>query len=152
MISLVGPVRSGREVTRSQMRTFEFLIKSRPVSQQTRWRKRLHEWKEFVRQEAMRHWLPAQAPADGPLCITLVYLYSEVALDVDNSIKPIQDALVGLVFSDDSMVTDVIGRKRQLGGVFDLSGVSPVLIEGFESGGEFVYVHVADAPPQEQLI
>jgi hypothetical protein len=27
-----------------------------------------------------------------------------------------------------------------------------VLIEGFAYGGEFVYVHVSDAPPQEQLI
>lgn len=90
--------------------------------------------------------------ADGPVCITLVYLYDEVALDVDNIVKPIQDALTGLAFSDDSMVTDVVIRRRPLGGTFDLSRASPALIEGFEFGGEFVYVHVADAPPQEQLI
>jgi crossover junction endodeoxyribonuclease RusA len=71
---------------------------------------------------------------------------------VDNILKPIQDALVGLVFSDDSIVTDAISRRRQLGGTFDLSRVSPVLIEGFEYGDEFVYVHIADAPPQEQLL
>jgi hypothetical protein len=86
------------------------------------------------------------------VCITLVYLYDEAALDVDNIIKPIQDALVGLAFPDDSMVTDVISRRRQLGGTFDLSRASPVLIEGFEYGDEFVYVHIADAPSQEQLI
>jgi len=49
------------------------------------------------------------------------------------------------------VVTDVIGRKRQLGGTFDLTRASPVLIEGFEYGNVFVYVHIADAP-QEQLI
>jgi len=105
-----------------------------------------------VRHEAMRYWTSSHLPADGLVCITLVYLYDEVALDVDNILKPIQDALVGLVFSDDSIVTDAISRRRQLGGTFDLSRVSPVLIEGFEYGDEFVYVHIADAPSQEQLL
>jgi len=90
-------------------------------------------------------------PADGPVCITLIYLYDEGALDVDNIVKPIMDALVGLVFPDDSLVTDAIVRRRQLRGTFDLSQVSPVLIEGFERGGAFIYVHVGDAPLQEQL-
>jgi len=134
------------------MQPFEFLIKSRPVSQQTRRRERLREWKEFVRQEATRYWSSTHVPANGPVCITLVYLYDEVALDVDNFLKPIQDALVGLAFSDDSVITDVIIRRRQLRGTFDLSRVSPVLIEGFEYGDEFVYVHIGDAPSQEQLI
>jgi crossover junction endodeoxyribonuclease RusA len=134
------------------MRPFEFLIRSRPVSQQTRRRERLHEWEEFVRREASRYWTLAHMPADSPVCITLVYLYDEVALDVDNVIKPIQDALVGLAFPDDSLITDAIIRRRQLRGRFDLSGVPSVLIEGFEYGGEFVYVHVGDAPPQERLV
>ena len=60
--------------------------------------------------------------------------------------------LVGLVFSDDSIVTDAISRRWQLGGIFDLSRASSVLIGGFEYGDEFVYVHIADAPPQEQLL
>ena len=99
----------------------------------------------------MRYWTSVHLPADGPVCITLVYLYDEVVLDADNIIKPIQDALIGLAFLDDSMVTDIIIRRRQLGGTFDLSRASPRLIEGFEYGDEFVYVHIADAL-QEQLI
>jgi hypothetical protein len=54
-------------------------IRSRPVSQQTRRRERLREWKEFVRHEAMRYWTSSHVPADGPVCITLVYLYDEAA-------------------------------------------------------------------------
>ena len=134
------------------MQPFEFFIKGRPVSQQTRRRSKLREWREFVKQEATRYWSSTHVPANGPVCITLVYLYDEVVLDVDNVMKPIQDALKGLAFSDDSLVTDAIIRRRQLRGSFDLSRVSPVLIEGFASGGEFIYVHVSDAPPQEQLI
>jgi crossover junction endodeoxyribonuclease RusA len=133
------------------MQPFEFLIRSRPVSQQERRKARRDEWKEFVRGEAERSWGPAHVLADGPVCVTLIYLYDEVALDIDNVIKPIQDALVGLVFLDDSLVTDVIIRRRHLRGTFDLTQASPVLVEGFEYGGEFVYVWVGDAPPQEQL-
>jgi crossover junction endodeoxyribonuclease RusA len=133
------------------MQPFEFLIRSRPVSQQTRRRARLREWKAFVRQEAEHYWRPTHAPADGPVGMTLIYVYDEAALDVDNFMKPIQDALVGLAFLDDALVTDVIIRRRQLRGTFDLTRASPVLVEGFEYGGEFVYVWISDAPPQEQL-
>ena len=133
------------------MNPFEFLIRSRPVSQQTRRRERLRDWKEFVKGEAHKYWTPSHSIAEGPICITLVYLYSEAALDVDNILKPIQDALVGLAFADDFMVTDAVSRRRQLGGVFDLSRATPVLIEGFEYGDEFVYVHIDNAPPQDQL-
>ncbi len=90
-------------------------------------------------------------PADGPVCITLIYLYYDRPLDVDNIIRPIQDALIGLAFANDSIVTDIIIRRRQLGGNFDRIGASPVLIEGLEYNAEFVYVHIGDAPPQEQL-
>jgi hypothetical protein len=43
------------------MQPFEFVIRSRPVSQQTRWRERLREWKDFVRREAGRSWTPLHA-------------------------------------------------------------------------------------------
>src|SRR5918992_489903 len=133
------------------MQPFEFLIRSRPVSQQTRRRGRFREGEEFVGREAGRDWRPPHGPADGPVCITLIYVWDEAALDADNILKPIQDALVGLAFFDDMLVTDVIIRRRALQGTFDLTHASPVLVEGFEYGDEFVYVQVGDAPPQEQL-
>src|ERR671922_1002905 len=134
------------------MQPFEFLIRSRPVSQQARRSSRKEAWKDFVRREAERSWGPVHVPADGPVCVTLIYLYDEVALDVDNILKPIQDALVSLVFPDDSLVTDVIIRRRELRGTFDLTRASSVLVDGFEYGNEFVYVWIGDAPPQEQLL
>lgn len=133
------------------MQPFEFLIRSRPVSQQTRRQRRLDEWKDFVRREAERAWTPIHTLADGPVCVTLIYLYDEAALDIDNIVKPIQDALIGLAFRDDALVTDAIIRRRQLRGTFDLTRAPPVLVEGFEYGGEFVYVRIDDAPPQDQL-
>src|SRR6516225_10262980 len=112
------------------MQTFEFLIRRRPLSQQAK-SNRLRQWKEFVQSEARRYWTPAHVPADGPICITLVYLYDEAAPDVDNIMKPILDALIGIAYPDDAMVTDVIGRKRKRGAPFNLSRVRPCLMGGF---------------------
>jgi crossover junction endodeoxyribonuclease RusA len=133
------------------MSRFEFLLPGRPVSQQARRRERVREWKAFVNEEARRQWTGRHQPADAPVSITLLCFYDEVALDVDNILKPIQDALIGIVFRDDSLVTDAIVRRRQLGGKFDLTDAPLVLIQGFHQGGEFVYVRVSDSP-QEQIL
>jgi hypothetical protein len=49
----------------------------------------------------MRYWTSSHVLADGPVCITLVYLYDEAALDVDNLLKPIHSILK--FFQVDSM-------------------------------------------------
>lgn len=82
----------------------------------------------------------------------LVYIYDYPALDIDNFIKPIQDALIGLAFQDDSQITDAIIRRRHYEGIFDRSGLSSILLQGLDDGGEFVYVHIDDAPPQRRLV
>jgi crossover junction endodeoxyribonuclease RusA len=43
----------------------------------------------------------------GDLQLTLVYFCHISPPDTGNIVKPIQDALVGLVFSDDALVSDV---------------------------------------------
>lgn len=86
------------------------------------------------------------------MALTLLYLYESAALDVDNIAKPILDALKGLVFTDDALVSDAVIRRRDLAGEFELAEAPPLVIEGFERGGEFVYVRITDAPPQETLI
>jgi crossover junction endodeoxyribonuclease RusA len=71
-------------------------------SQQTRNPGRLREWKKYVRAEAAKLWL-TQAPVEIPLKLTVVYYHERpsVPIDHDNMIKPIQDALAGLVYVND---------------------------------------------------
>lgn len=133
------------------MQTFEFLIPRRPVSCQVRRRDRLREWKDFVRSAAEKAWTESHQPPTGPAAILLVYLYEESALDADNIVKPIQDALVGLALVDDSIVSDVVVRRRMLTTSFCMDNVSPTLASGFDCGGEFVYVRLEDAPNQKEL-
>ena len=133
------------------MLPFEFVIPQRPVSQQARRQSRLREWKAFVAEHArLAITEPRDLPSD-PVALRLLYVYDEAALDVDNILKPIQDALVGVLLGDDSIITDVEIRRRWRRTTFTLNAVSPTLAAGLALGHEFVYVALSDAPAQDVL-
>ena len=123
-----------------------------PVSQQTRRRDRLKAWKVTVRQEAEKYWASRQPPATGLVMLKITYFYDLIAIDVDNIVKPIQDALIGLVYVDDVQITDVLVRKRDLSGNFKIENITPTLAEGFARGNEFLHIVVTNAPEQEVII
>ncbi len=83
--------------------------------------------------------------------LQITYFYDSVAMDVDNIVKPIQDAIIGLAYVDDDQVTDVLVRKRDLSGNFKVKEMTSTLAEGFARRNEFLYVVVIDAPDQEVL-
>ncbi len=123
----------------------EFLIPKRPLSLQAK-RRNLNGWKAYVRAEAAKVW-NGPAIQGGDLQLTLVYLCGVSPPDADNIVKPIQDALVGLVFSDDSLITDVESHRRSLAGAFDLTRLPDLVFAGVSSGQECVYVKVTDSRP-----
>lgn len=79
------------------------------------------------------------------LRFTIVYLCDESPADIDNIIKPIQDALVGLVFEDDFLVSDVDSHRRSLQEPIDVTNLPRLLQNGVSGGSECVYVRVSDA-------
>ena len=83
--------------------------------------------------------------------LQITYFYNAVAMDVDNIVKPIQDAMIGLAYDDDDQITDILVRKRKLSSNFDLDNLSLVLANGFDRKTEFSYILVTDAPDQEVL-
>lgn len=130
----------------------EFLIPRRPVSLQTNNRKGFQAWKDFVRQQAARAWGDREMIEAGELRLSLVYLCRDSPLDVDNIIKPIQDALEGLAMSNDILVTDVAGHRRLLAGRFDLERLPPLLGLALASPAECVYVRLGDSVALEDLL
>lgn len=84
--------------------------------------------------------------------LQVTYFYDAVGMDVDNIVKPIQDAIIGLAYIDDEQVTDILVRKRNLSGNFRIDNLSPILVEGLDRGHEFLHVLVIDAPAQEILL
>lgn len=88
----------------------------------------------------------------GDLHLTLVYLCDISPPDTDNIVKPIQDALIGLVFSDDALISDVESHRRSLYGTFDLTRLPALVLTGLTSGQECVYVKVSSSKPLEEYL
>jgi hypothetical protein len=91
------------------------------------------------------------APLSEPVLVTITYFYEGEALDVDNMLKPIQDALIGIALEDDKFVTDVRGSKRDLNGSFVAKGMSRALADGFISNEPFVHIKIDIAPDRKEL-
>jgi Holliday junction resolvase RusA-like endonuclease len=104
------------------------------MSLQTKSRQSFRTWKEAVRGEAAKAWAGRRMIEDGDLSLTLVYLYRAGPVDVDNIIKPIQDALEGIVLSNDILVTDVECHRRVVPGRSKLKRVPPLLAFGLRAG------------------
>jgi crossover junction endodeoxyribonuclease RusA len=133
------------------MKTFELVVVGRPVSQQARRRERLREWKDHVKRLAVQTWTVEHSRPLDDATLTLIHLYREAALDIDNIVKPIQDALIGVALEDDSQVSDLVVRRRRLATAFPLDRLTPTLAAAVDSGEEFIYVRVEDAPAAEAL-
>ena len=121
---------------------FDFIVEGPPVSHQTRNRARLQAWKQTVRQAAEQYWKTGDPPSADQLSITVTNFYDIAAPDVDNIVKPIQDALIGLVYNDDNQITDCNTRKRKIDGSFVVKGLSRALADGFVNYNDFVHVRV----------
>jgi len=127
---------------------FEFLIPKRPVSCQTKRRHNLQAWKDYVRTEASQTWSGKPYNSKN-LHLMLVYLCDTDPVDADNIIKPIQDALIGLVYDDDILISDVESHRRPLTGSFEIRNYPDLLINGILSGAECVYVRITESMPLE---
>ncbi|MEH2052071.1 RusA family crossover junction endodeoxyribonuclease [Nostoc sp.] len=137
------------------MARFEFIVDGPPVSQQTRKRgkgNRLEDWKKTVLQEAKKYWSSEQKIATGWVMLQITYFYDSDQMDVDNIVKPIQDALKELAYYDDRQVSDLVVRKRNLSGNLRIENMTSTLAEGFARGNEFLHIVVIDAPNQEVII
>lgn len=105
-----------------------------------------------IKSRAAQAWPSGTGPTKEVVKITVVYYYDRIPLDADNFIKPVQDALVGVVYLDDSQVSDVMIRKTNLSGSFRVRGMSSILAEGFCTGEEFLYIRIESAPDHVELL
>ena len=95
--------------------------------------------------ESARQRLPVDFdPVSDELKITVQYIHERPSaqIDGDNLLKPIQDALNGLVYVDDRQIIDTSTKMRNIDGAFQIRGMSPTLVDGFLNGKEFVYIRV----------
>ncbi|BDA67904.1 hypothetical protein RIVM261_025830 [Rivularia sp. IAM M-261] len=138
------------------MLPFEFVVIGKPVSYQTKERKRLQTWKQKVRSASVGLW-GSQAPLGDYIQVTITHYYDapygdESAVpDSDNIVKPVRDALNGVIYVDDYQITDFVSRRRNLNGSFRVRGLSTVLAEAFCQGQEFLHIVIDLAPDPKDL-
>ena len=118
------------------------IVRGKPKSLGSGSKKR---WQAKIRQEAP----PLAQPIAGPCRLRIDFFYDGTTdLDADNIIKPIQDALEGIVYDDDKAVVDVCARKINLQQPLlpRLVDPPPVLAAELRAPqGEFVFIQVAEA-------
>lgn len=81
------------------------------------------------------------APLEVPLKLTVVYYHDRqsVLIDHDNMLKPIQDALAGLIYVNDRQITDAQTRKTNIDGRFRVRHLSAVYALAFGGGRVRLY-------------
>jgi crossover junction endodeoxyribonuclease RusA len=131
---------------------FEFIVEGPPVSQQTRRRQdRLPPWRAGVRAAAATRWSSSIPPVDQEISVEITHFFEGAPADVDNIVKPILDALKGLVYRDDRQITDLVSRRRSLEGPYTATSVSATLAEGISLRREFLHIRVTPTPAGGEL-
>jgi Holliday junction resolvase RusA-like endonuclease len=125
---------------------FEFVVPGTPVSSQTANRDRLRKWKESVRRAAREDW--SGGPRHDPLYLKVTYFFTgfDGGIDNDNMVKPIQDALEGLVFKDDHLVHIVTVIRCNLEEEFSVPVMSRDLARALERQRDFVHIFIDRLP------
>lgn len=74
----------------------------------------------------------------------MVYLAQEAEEgDINNFVKPIQDALNTLVYADDSLIMDVSAHKRILSDPVEIEGIPRKLAMAVIHGEPCVYISIS---------
>jgi Holliday junction resolvase RusA-like endonuclease len=133
------------------MAVVEFIVEGSPVSHQTRNKRALGKWKGQVRAAAARAW--SQLPMTGLLQCTIVHFFAgpDASLDDDNMVKPIRDAMNGLVYTDDRQIRHSYHAQLSNDGRYQIKGGSKVVVDALREGKVFVYIRIEDAPADPQL-
>ena len=71
--------------------------------------------------------------------------------DMDNLINPIQDASQGIAYRDDSIMVDVTGSWRDIGGWLPVRFMPLPLATAFSDGREFVHIRLWVTPGRQEL-
>lgn len=123
----------------------DFLLPRRPVSHQAKIAAHKQSWRDYVFGRAFVVW-PNTPLVDKPLKFVMVYLSDENNPgDINNFVKPIQDALCTCIYADDSMIRDVSAHMRFLEEPNSIAGLPEKLAAAFVDGQACVYVAIHDS-------
>jgi hypothetical protein len=123
---------------------FEFIVQGIPRSAQGKNKPAIAAWRAKVRAAAELAWPGGEPAVAHPVEFQATYFYDQHMVDVDNIIKPMQDALVGIAYVDDVQVQRTSCRRRDLNGAYTIKGASAAILSGFAAGTDFVHILVLE--------
>ena len=74
-----------------------------------------------------------------------------VRIDNDNLVKPIQDALNGVIYLDDRLIVATRVSKKPIDGSYRVRYMSPVLARAFCVGKESLFVRIEESLDSGEL-
>jgi Holliday junction resolvase RusA-like endonuclease len=128
------------------MLPFEFVVYGTPRSFRSHSRPALIEWMSTVKAAASARWPSETPPLRGKVRVVVTYYHEgEIArLDNDNMVKPVLDALTGLIYFDDRQASSIEVRSVNMDLGLRMAHVSVLLAEAFVTKGEFLHVRVEE--------
>jgi crossover junction endodeoxyribonuclease RusA len=133
------------------MPLLELMVLGPPVSYQTKDKNNLKAWQALIKAEAGKVW--TSPPLTGKLKFMLINFHEGAVppLDDDNMVKPIRDALNGLVYQDNRQIRYSETIQVSIDDPIRVRRASKVLLDAFAKGDEFLYVRIEGAPDFIQL-
>jgi crossover junction endodeoxyribonuclease RusA len=104
-----------------------------------------------VKAAAQAAWPGTRTRFAGDVGLRVTHYSERKIADTDNLLKPIQDALQGVVYKDDGRVRDSTSNWRNINGRFTIRNLSLPLAVAFSNGSEFLHVRVWISPDIEDL-
>jgi len=129
----------------------EFTFEGPPLSLQSKNKARKRAYKQTIETAARQVLQAGFVPLADALEIKITYYYEGDTPDIDNIIKPIQDALIGVIYNDDQQISDTRSRKRDINGSYRIRRVSACLLQAFGNGQDFVHVKINPFTTTQEL-
>lgn len=135
------------------MEVYEFLVPGRPASVHEKNRAKFRKWIDDLVSAAAAA-SPGYMPFEYSLArLTIVFLCREKdRVDVDNVIKPIQNALERVYYRNDEMVSDVDAHRRFWTDDLERQRLPGLLKQAWKNRRDCLYVRIQDAQRLEKLI
>jgi crossover junction endodeoxyribonuclease RusA len=141
--------RTSPPVAMRRLAPFDICVHGIPISAQTKHRAQLQTWREQVRSACRELWPVERAILTGPVRLSVTYYGEHKGPDLDNLVKPIQDALQQVVYGNDRQVIGFSARFEDIDERFAARYMSPVLAAAFVRGDPFVHIEVWYPPHDE---
>jgi crossover junction endodeoxyribonuclease RusA len=126
----------------------EVVLQGIPVSLQTKNANHREAWKKQVAESARKRQRETYELGfldDRALAVTIYYFASDpMPGDIDNIVKPIMDAMIGIAYLDDNVVERVLVQKFEPEGEWKFSTPSDRLAIGLEMEPPVVYIRIDD--------